>query len=178
MHANASTAPSCANTPDTDRAQISDDIIRDFALSSPKRQTLILALIEAYCCDEIETIEAILEHPETTEEEATIIRPTLDTIRESLAASRFQPVFTKDQLEQAETDLHPQRNARRRMGLVVLSLTEKRLQYTAERHQPEFMGLVDVVSEFVTDSKQQLELAESAMARLLLIGGEAMGVSA
>jgi hypothetical protein len=172
-------AEAIGTTPDeTKRSQIQAEIIEVYTSASPAKQRMIFALVEAYCCDEIETIEAILADPSTTEAEAEIIRPTIAKLRASLSEARFQPVFTYQQIQEVEKTQQPSRDMRRRLVLSVLTMTEKRMTRAAEDDLDAYADLVEQASACVDESKQLLELAQAALSRLFLVGADFVEVQA
>lgn len=162
----------------TDHAQIEFDIIEAYKSVSPEKQRMIFALVEAYCCDEIEPIEIILADPDTTKEEYEVIRPILDKIRVSLEEARFQPMFTRQQIQEVEKNQQPSRDMRRRLVLNALTMTEKRMNKAAEDDLEAYVVLVEQVGACVDETKQLLELAQVALNRLFLVGMDFVEVQA
>ena len=52
------------------------------------------------------------------------------------------------------------------------------MQSIAKNNPDTFLDIAENCDAFIDDSKAQLELAEAALARLLLVGDEFIGVSA
>ena len=168
MHANPSTAPTRAPTPP--RKDLEREIMERLNNATLSQILKINSVIDAVIFHEVDDIKARLADPTTCTDERAILEPLLEQINNELDQARFKPLFTKQQVFNLESTAQQYRDARRRITLSVLCMTEKRLQHTALYHPEAFNPLCESVELFIDDSKKQLELAESAYHRLLLIG--------
>lgn len=132
----------------------------------------ISAVIEALAFHETSSLESIIENPETCQEERELLSKLVAKTKAEIERARFQPVFTKKQIESIDASIKAQRERRQFTVLVVLCMTEKRLQYMATNQQEAFLLLLEECAYCLDDSKTQLELATAAHSRLLLVGGE------
>lgn len=138
----------------------------------------IEAIVDAFVFHELDGIETMLADQDTSDEERVILLSIVEKVKAELVTARFQPLFTRRQVEDIEANQQKARDMRRRISLSVLSMTEKRLQHTAMHQLEGFAALFEEASIFVDDSKAQLEMAEAARNRLMLIGLDHVGVEA
>lgn len=175
MHANASTAHTCANTSLNSKT---DSLIQKINEAPEWAIPMIEAAIEAFAFHETNGIEAIIANPETSPEERELLSEIITKVKKELEMASFQPVFTKEQVKHFEENQQHHRDVRRRTARCSLCITEKRMQSIAKNNPDTFLDIAENCKAFIDDSKAQLELAEAAVARLLLVGGEFIGVSA
>lgn len=175
MHANPSTAHACAPTSPTSKA---DALVQKINEAPEWALPLIEAAIEAFVFHETSRIEAIIADPETGHEERELLTGISTKAKKALAKASFQPVFTKEQVMHFEESRQRDIAVRRRIALFSLCLTEKRMQLNAKKDPNTFLDMAESCSAFVDDCKAQLELAEMATARLLIVGNDVMGVKA
>ena len=166
MHANPSTAHPCAHT---DRDQILSAIESRPADATQGELLKINELIDAIAYHEIEPLATLIQST-IDPKELELLTPVLDRVKAEISRARFQPIFTKEQIKNFESDVQPQRDVNRRLALVTLSMTEKRLAHLAEHDLTIYADYVSIVQAAVEDSKAQLEMAESALNRLILVG--------
>ena len=176
MHANASTAHTCANT--TPREEKEREFIELYLSAEPILQAKINALLVAINFHELGEIEVFLADATMQSEERAIIESMIADIKATLAGARFQPVFTKQQVQDFEANEQPVRDAKRRAALLVLCMTEKRMNHVALNDLEVFADLVELTSDFVAISQAQLELAETALNRLMLVAGDYVEIDA
>lgn len=169
MHANPSTAQPCALDNTSKKARLIQEINDAPASALPT----INAILESIALHDTNAAEAIVENPETSQEERELLNTLIAKTKAEIEQARFQPVFTKKQVSEFEAHIQEQRNIRRRVMLLVLCLSEKHLQYMAANQQEEFLLLLEQCTECLDESKAQLDLATAAHSRLLLVGGEA-----
>lgn len=166
---NANTTQPCAPAYSHNKARLIQKIN-----DAPANTLLgINAILEAIALHDTNAAEAIVENPETSQEERELLNTLIAKTKAEIEQARFQPVFTRKQVSEFETHIQEQRNIRRRIMLLVLCLSEKHLQYMVENQQEEFLLLLEQCTECLDESKAQLDLATAAHSRLLLVGGEA-----
>lgn len=166
MHANPSTAHPCAHT---EREQSLNSLNSKIDNATPDELFKINVLIEAVAYHELEPLAALIQ-ASTDPKELELLTPVLDGLKAEIARARFQPIFTKEQIKTFESDVQPQRDVHSRLALVTLSLTEKRLAHIAKHDPSTYSDFIELVQAAVEDSKAQLEMTESALNRLILVG--------
>ena len=176
MHANANTAPTGANT--TLREEKARDFTELYLSASPEERLKISALIDALSFHECTALDGLLSDESLPAPEREILEPLLANVKAALAGARFQPVFTKQQIQAIEANEQPARDAKRRLMLSVLCMTEKRMNHVALNDLEAFADLVELTSDFVAISQAQLDLAEAARNRLMLVGFDHVEVDA
>lgn len=176
MHANANTAPTGANT--TPREEKEREFIELYLSATPEKRLKINAPIDALSFHECDAIDALLSDETLPDPEREILKPLLANVKTALAGARFQPVFTKQQIQAIEANEQPARDAKRRLMLSVLCMTEKRMNHVALNDLEAFADLVELTSDFVAISQAQLDLAEAARNRLMLVGFDHVEVDA
>ena len=175
MQVNPTTAHPCANTSLNSKT---DSLIQKINEAPEWAISMIDSVIEAFAFHETSGIEAIIANPETSPEERELLSEIITKVKKELEKASFQPVFTKEQVKHFEENQQHHRDVRRRIALFSLCITEKRMQSIAKNNPDTFLDIAENCDAFIDDSKAQLELAEAALARLLLVGDEFIGVSA
>ena len=166
MHANPSTAQPCAPT---DREQILNAVESRLSDATPDELFKINVLTEAIAYHELEPLATLIQ-ASTEPKELELLTPILDRVKAEIARARFQPIFTKEQIKNFESDVQPQRDFNRHLALITLSLTEKHLTHIAKHDLAIYADYVATVQAAVEDSKAQFEMAERALNRLVLVG--------
>ena len=169
MQANPSTAHPCAHD---DNVEAFKELLANATTEQLTKVKMLIYAISYHDLDALDALEGLISQSNNVEELA-LLTPLLEKLKAELAIARFQPVFTKQQLQDRETNIQPEKDAVRRLALSVLCMSEKKLTHIAANNLPVFADLVSYVQSFVEDTKTQLELSECALARLLLIGHEA-----
>lgn len=166
---NANTTQPCAPAYSHNKARLIQKINDAPASALPS----IHAILEAIALHDTNALEAIVENPETSQEERELLNTLIAKTKAEIEQARFQPIFTKKQVSEFEAHIQKQRNIRRHIMLLVLCLSEKHLQYMAANQQEEFLLILEQSTACLDETKAQLELATAAHSRLLLVGGEA-----
>ena len=109
-------------------------------------------------------------HPCAPTEDENSYLADLSALETELTNATFKPLFTREQVMAFEANQQKARDSRRRMALFVLCLSEKRMHLLAQNNLPTFTQTLEQVCTFVDDSKAQLDLAETARNRLMLVG--------
>lgn len=171
MHANPSTAQPCAHDEQEHRLEEFRELL---ATASQEQLFKVRTLIHALAYHDIEPLENLISQS-TNPEELALLTPLLETPRGEIALARFQPIFTKQQIATIDETSQKQRDAHRRIALSVLCMTEKHLQHSLQHSPDAFESLFESAESFLEDSQGQLEIANAAYSRLLLVGSDTKG---
>lgn len=175
MHANPSTAQPCAPTNREDKDSQMVEFISLYTHASPALKAKARMVLEANEYGQPQLLKTVIDDPETAEDARPLLSAWLKDLEEELANAAFKPLFTREQVLTFEANQQKERDSRRKMALFVLCLSEKRMQLLAKNNHTAFKQTLVQVMAFVDDSKAQLELAETALNRLVLVSGNYEG---
>jgi hypothetical protein len=175
MPVKPTTAHACA--PIDDAASQEAEFITRYAQSSPEQQFKIIRILEASEWGDVPLLQSVIDDPTTPEKAKGLLVTALSKLQAELDTANFQPVFARKQISELEANQQAHRDRYRKVALFVLCMTEKRLHQYAKDNATAFSKNLEQVGLFVDDSKSQLELAEKAKSRMMMVNEYAGGAA-